>query len=272
MAKATYAPIATTTNTTAPIHHSQCSPYPSEPTPGDIGAGVDRLGHGHSPPSADSPAAGYGRTVAPRTSTATLASGSTLSYPEHGESSGRRWCSCQDRPTRGCLMSPCSHGCRRRSGRSPCPTRPWRLRQAGDRLPRGGLRRRRGPPPRRARHRQGSSGRALGLVSSRPPRGHRPTRTRRRAGARGVTDDASRRRRLEEFVESVGRTWRTRSPRTSPAPSSSTLRRRGSTPSCSTSSWTSCSRSRLACGGRCSPDSCATTTPPSWSTSPHRHC
>ena len=33
------APIATTTNTTAPIHHRQCSPYPSEPAPGDIGAG-----------------------------------------------------------------------------------------------------------------------------------------------------------------------------------------------------------------------------------------
>jgi non-heme chloroperoxidase len=39
------------------------------------------------PPSADSPAAGYGRAVAPRTSTATLGSGLTLSYSEQGESS-----------------------------------------------------------------------------------------------------------------------------------------------------------------------------------------
>ena len=46
---------------------------------------VDRLGHGHSPPSADSLPAGYGRAVAPRTSTATLGSGLTLSYSEQGE-------------------------------------------------------------------------------------------------------------------------------------------------------------------------------------------
>ena len=187
---------------------------------------------------------------------------------EQGERSpATRWCSCRARRDSWRWSEPVLRpsavvgpGGRR------VPARPWRrLRQTDDRVRRGGLRRRRGPhswtcsastgqfwPGTRARV---QSSAAWPSTNRNAWPGWCWRRHRRR-----FNGDA----RLEEFVTTVvSGFWRIPiGGGLRPLVRRRHVRRRGSTPRSSSSSWTSCSRSRLACGRRRSPDSCATDDSP----------